>query len=155
MRYFRRELEEDIINDRMVLWVAQVVERNPPELLAMWSNSGEGNSSRRRTFWRSQLRNEDVLEIFAPLRPGVDIQTIIYEPESSELSVWKRWLYDTAAWLADDIFVYHVSQGNLGKDVPRVIFDRFARVRDLPQFQYVSISLETLPTRGMFKSPGQ
>ena len=151
MRYFRRELKEDIINDRMVLWVAQVVERNPPELLATWSNSSEGNSSRRRTFWRSQLQ-EDVLEIFAPLRPGVDIQTIICEPESS---VWKRWLFDSAAWLADDIFVYHVAQGNLGKDVPRVVFDRFAKLRDLSQFQYVPISLETLPTRGMFKSPGQ
>ena len=41
------------------------------------------------------------------------------------------WFYDSAAWLADDIFVYHVSQGNFGKDVPRVVFDRFARVRDL------------------------
>ena len=154
MRYLRRELEEDIINDRMVLWVAQVVEQNPPQLLSVWSNLDEDNSSRRRVFWRGQLRKEDVLEIFAPLRPGVDIPTIIDE-ENSEIGMWRRWLYDAAAWLANDVFAYRVSQGNLGNDVPRVVFDRFARIRDIPQFQYVPLSLETLPIRAKFKFSGQ
>jgi hypothetical protein len=35
MRNFRRELEEDIINDRMVFWVAQMVEQNSDQLMTV------------------------------------------------------------------------------------------------------------------------
>lgn len=99
MRYYRNKLEEDIINDRMVLWVSRVLDRKHRDLLPFWSNFDD-NPSRRRSFWRSQLRKEDLLEILVPLRPGVDIQTIVNEDEDDESEVWKRWLYDAAAWLA-------------------------------------------------------
>jgi hypothetical protein len=151
MRNFRRELEEDIINDRMVFWVAQMVEQNSDQLMTVWSNLDEDNPSRRRCIWRDLLRKEDIHDIFEPLRPGVDIQTILEEEKDGEDGLWKQWLFDSAAWLADDIFAYHVSQGKLGEEVPRVVFDRYARIRDIAQFQYVPSSLESLPTRGNFK----
>ncbi|RFU31081.1 hypothetical protein B7463_g5251, partial [Scytalidium lignicola] len=152
MRAFRRELEEDIINDRMIFWVARMVEQNSDQLMSVWSNLDEGNPSRRRCIWRNLFRKDDMLNIFEPLRPGVDIQTIVEkEEENRKEGVWKQWLYDSAAWLADDIFAYHVSQGKLGEEVPCVVFDRYARIRDIPQFQYVPHSLESLPIRGNFK----
>jgi hypothetical protein len=77
MRNFRRELEEDIINDRVVFWVAQMVEQNSDQLITIWSNLDEDNPSRRRCIWRDLFQKEDILDIFEPLRPGVDIQTIL------------------------------------------------------------------------------
>ena len=62
---FRRELE-DIINDRMVFWVAQMVEQNSDQLMTVWSNLDEDNPSRRRYIWRDLLQKEDILDIFEP-----------------------------------------------------------------------------------------
>jgi hypothetical protein len=75
MRNARRALQFHIIDKRMVYWVAKQVQLNSETLKPMWTNRDVVNRHRRLVFWRSQLRKEDLLTIFEPLRPGVDICT--------------------------------------------------------------------------------
>ncbi|KFY93169.1 hypothetical protein V500_03869 [Pseudogymnoascus sp. VKM F-4518 (FW-2643)] len=151
MRTFRRELESSITK-RMVIWVSQVIDADTDK--TMRSVVGMPRPSRQK-FWEEQLQAADILKIFEPLRPGVDIQAIVDSSGGDDLSEWKRWLCEAAAWLADDVYGYHVAQGGLeesGADVPRVVVERFGKLRDFVLFRYVP-SIKTLPIRANFRSP--
>ncbi|KFY73731.1 hypothetical protein V499_06198 [Pseudogymnoascus sp. VKM F-103] len=76
--------------------------------------SSRENGPRRRLIWRGHFQEGDLREIFAPLRPGVDLETIL----ATKDGVWRNWLYDSAASLADDIFIYHIAQGLAGMEEP-------------------------------------
>lgn len=152
MRVFRRELESSI-TERMVLWVARVIHSDRDTMSSVIKDTRSS-----REFFRGRLEDADLLEIYECLRPGVDLQKILAgsNDDDSDMSKWRRWIYDAAAWFAGDIYGYYVSQGGLmGRDgVPRVVFERGGRVRDFVQHQYVP-GIETLPIRANFRSPGQ
>ncbi|KFZ18018.1 hypothetical protein V501_01405 [Pseudogymnoascus sp. VKM F-4519 (FW-2642)] len=127
MRNLRHELQQDIITDRM----------------------DDGNAARRRGTWDDFFTDDDLMEIFAQLRPGVDIEGIVQAEEGGEMWEWKKWLFDSAEALADDTFTYHVSQGKLGGDVSRSVFERHARVGEF--IPSPMISIERVPIRANFK----
>jgi hypothetical protein len=119
----------------------------------VWTNDDEENETLRRTIWRKLLTKEDMSQILAPLRPGVDIETILdAEEKDGSVWVWREWAYDSVAWLADDIFTYHIGQGNLGRNVPHVVFERYARVGEFVRFPG-SLDRKSLPIRAKFKNP--
>lgn len=150
MRTFRRELESSITK-RMVIWVSRVIDTDTDKAMRL---VGMPQPSRQK-FWEERLQAADLMEIFEPLRPGVDIQTIVDSEGGGDLGGWRRWLFEAAAWLADDVYGYHVAQGGLeetGADVPRVVLERFGKLRDLVLFKYVP-GIKTLPIRANFRSP--
>ncbi|OBT94085.1 uracil DNA glycosylase [Pseudogymnoascus verrucosus] len=89
------------------------------------------------------------MEIFAPLRPGVDVEGIVRAEGDGEMWEWRKWLLDSAAALADDKFTYHVSQGKLGGDASRFVFERHARVGEF--IPSPMIPIERVPIRANFK----
>ncbi|OBT88350.1 hypothetical protein VE02_02287 [Pseudogymnoascus sp. 03VT05] len=154
MRGFRRELEEYIINERMLFWVAQAITENCDLMAPMWTNKNEKNTELRRAVWRKLFTKQDLSEIFAPLRPGVDVETILDAKEKDgSVWVWHEWMYDCAAWLADDLFAYHITQGGLGRDVHRLVFERLACVGGFMGVPRSIDRMESLPIRANFKNP--
>ncbi|KFY39303.1 hypothetical protein V494_04034 [Pseudogymnoascus sp. VKM F-4513 (FW-928)] len=159
MRNFRRELENKIIRDRMLPWVVQMVNDHLELLRPLWSNKDDDTARRRRLLWAKLLEAGGALgNIMAPLRPGVDIETILAAEEVNEEAwLWRKWAYDSTASLADDIFVYHVAQGRLGTYVSRFVFERHSRVGEFIPFptKRQLLPITTLPIRAMFKNPSQ
>jgi hypothetical protein len=134
----------------MVLWVANAIHSDRDTV-----RSVVDDPRFRREFFRSRLEVGDLMEIYKCLRPGVDLQKILFsddDDDDSDMGKWRRWLYDAAVWLADDIFEYYVSQWGLAEgDVdPWIVFKRAERVRDFVQHQYVP-GIETLPIKAMFR----
>lgn len=133
----------------MVHWVASAIKDNFDMLQLIWSNEDDSNAARRRGTWNDLFTNDDLMEIFAPLRPRVDIEGIVQAEEGGEMWEWKKWLFDSATALADDTFTYHVSQGKLRGDVSRSVFERNARVGEF--IPSPMISIERVPIRTNFK----
>jgi hypothetical protein len=99
-------------------------------------------------FWNSYLRKEDLLTIFEPLRPGVDIYTTV----NDESSIWRGWILNLAAYLADDVFAYYVSQQKMGQEIVQAVLDRYIfSAHDSDLDANIPPGLQSIPTRGTFK----
>ena len=73
------------------------------------SNSLGIHNSERRTYSQSSLR------------PWVDIHTRV----NDESSIWRGWILNLAACLADDVFAYYVSQQKIGQEIMQAVLDRY------------------------------
>ncbi|KFY45591.1 hypothetical protein V495_02902 [Pseudogymnoascus sp. VKM F-4514 (FW-929)] len=150
MRNHRDDIEM-AVTDRVAIWVARETVQESEQLEDVWSTH-DGNSSTRRNIWHSLLQEKDLIDILAPLRPGVDIHEILDAQENDEEKwLWRRFMFDWVASLADNVFSYRVSQDNIGKIAPHIVSVRQAAAVKSPSFDYVP-NLASLPTRSTFGS---